>query len=114
MRSSSPRVVSRRYSPRSLPVGDELTTGPLRGSARGDVRISRVRPLAGYPPRGRTPAEAARIVVRPTAVLAMPAPQQEAWLSSISVEAPVDELALEFNDGHLLLSQVGRGGLAPG
>ena len=43
--------------------------------------------------------------VRATAVLALSASQQEAWLASLAIQVPVDELALEFDDGHHLLPQ---------
>ena len=43
--------------------------------------------------------------VRATAVLALAAAQQETWLASLDIQVPVDELALEFEDGHLLLPQ---------
>lgn len=43
--------------------------------------------------------------VRATAVLALTAEQQEAWLASLDIQVPVDELALEFDNGHVLLPQ---------
>lgn len=51
--------------------------------------------------------------VRATAVLALSAAQQEAWLASLDIQVPVDELALEFEDGHLLLPQWTAAGWLP-
>lgn len=51
--------------------------------------------------------------VRATAVLALTATQQEAWLASLDIQVPVDELALEFEDGHLLLPQWVEAGWLP-
>jgi hypothetical protein len=51
--------------------------------------------------------------VRATAVLALTATQQEAWLASLNIQVPVDELALEFEDGHLLLPQWVEAGWLP-
>lgn len=51
--------------------------------------------------------------VRATAVLALGPTQQVAWLESLDIQVPVDELALEFEDGHLLLAQWVEAGWLP-
>ncbi|GAB3952508.1 hypothetical protein GCM10027614_56280 [Micromonospora vulcania] len=51
--------------------------------------------------------------VRATAVLALSPPQQVAWLESLEIQVSVDELALEFEDGHLLLPQWVEAGWLP-
>lgn len=50
--------------------------------------------------------------VRATAVLALSAAQQEAWLASLG-PASVDELALEYGERHLLLPQWTQAGWLP-
>jgi len=51
--------------------------------------------------------------IRATALLALPAAEQAAWLESLAIDVPVDELALEFEDGYLLLSQWVEAGWLP-
>lgn len=57
------------------------------------------------------PAELARFV-RAVAVLALPAEEQVAWLSSLRMGEPgfADELALELEDGVLLANQFVQAG----
>ncbi|MFD7025516.1 hypothetical protein [Promicromonospora sukumoe] len=58
-----------------------------------------------------SPAELARLV-RAVAVLAMPTDGQIAWLGSLGLGEPgfVDELALELDNGALLVGQFVRAG----
>ena len=53
---------------------------------------------------GPTPRALANFV-RAVAILALPAPDQVAWVESLGVGPVVDELALELGDGALLAAQ---------
>jgi hypothetical protein len=59
-----------------------------------------------------SPAHLARFV-RAVAVLALPADGQETWLRSLDpANPPIDEIALEFDDGYRLVPQfIDRGWL---
>lgn len=52
-----------------------------------------------------SPAQLARFI-RAVAVLALPADEQETWLRTLDpVHPPIDEIALEFDDGYRLVPQ---------